>query len=121
MRKRRPWVFLLGILMLLSASTFGQIATTGKITGVVTDASGAAVPNATVTVKSTALMAERTTTTGADGAYLFDLFPLGTYEVNVTSKGFKGVTETGIVLTAGFTATVNAKLEVGEVTQVVRV
>ena len=121
MRMRRPWVFVLGMLMLLSASTFGQIATTGKITGVVTDASGAAVPNATVTVKSTALMAERTTTTGADGAYLFDLLPLGTYEVNVTSKGFKGVTETGIVLTAGFTATVNAKLEVGEVTQVVRV
>src|SRR6516162_6019473 len=121
MRKRRPWVFVLGILMLLSASTFWQIATTGKIAGVVTDSSGAAVPDATVTVKSTALMAARTTKTGSDGAYLFDLLPLGTYEVNVTSKGFKGVTETGIVLTAGFTATVNAKLEVGEVTQVVRV
>src|SRR5215472_12894970 len=121
MRKRRPWVFVLGILMLLSASTFGQIATTGKITGVVTDASGAAVPNATVTVKSTALMAERTTTTGADGAYLFDLLPPGTYEVSVASKGFKGFSETGIVLTAGFTATVNGKLQVGEVTDVVRV
>src|SRR5215472_8555816 len=121
MRKRRPWVFVLGILMLLSASTFGQIATTGKIAGVVTDASGAAVPDATVTVKSTALMAERTTKTGSDGAYLFDLLPLGTYELAVTSSGFKGFTETGIVLTAGFTATVNAKLEVGEVTQVVRV
>ena len=60
MRKRRPWVFVLGILMLLSASTFGQIATTGKIAGVVTDSSGAAVPDATVTVKSTALMAART-------------------------------------------------------------
>src|SRR5215472_2137441 len=121
MRKRRPWVFVLGILMLLSASTFGQIATTGKITGVVTDASGAAVPNATVSAKSTALMAERTTSTGADGAYLFDLLPPGTYEVSVTSKGFKGFAETGVVLTAGFTATVDAKLQVGEVTDVVRV
>jgi len=121
MRKRRPWVFVLGILMLLSASTFGQIATTGKIAGVVTDSSGAAVPDATVTVKSTALMAARTTKTGSDGAYLFDLLPLGSYELAVTSSGFKGFTETGIVLTAGFTATVNAKLQVGEVTQVVRV
>ena len=63
----------------------------------------------------------RTTGTGADGAYLFDLLPLGTYEVTVAAKGFKGFSETGIVLTAGFTATVNAKLQVGEVTQVVRV
>src|SRR5438876_5824597 len=121
MRKRRPWVFVLGILMLLSGSTFGQVATTGKIAGMVTDSSGAAVPNATVTVKSTSLMAERTTGTGADGAYLFDLLPLATYEVTVAAKGFKGFSETGIVLTAGFTATVNAKLQVGEVTQVVRV
>jgi hypothetical protein len=101
--------------------TLGQVAITGKIAGVVTDSSGAAVPSATVTVKSTALMAERTTITGADGAYLFDLLPLGTYEVTVASKGFKGFSETGVVLTAGFTATVNAKLQVGEVTDVVKV
>jgi hypothetical protein len=105
----------------MAGLTFGQVAITGKIAGIVTDASGAAVPNATVTVKSAALMAERTTTTGADGAYLFDLLPLGTYEVTVTSKGFKGFSETGVVLTAGFTATINAKLQVGEVTDVVRV
>lgn len=123
MRKLRLFVFVLVILMLglVSGLAFGQIATTGKIAGVVTDSSGAAVPSATVAVKSTALMAERTTTTGPDGAYLFDLLPLGTYEVTVTSKGFKAFTETGIVLTAGFTATVNPKLQVGEVTDVVRV
>ena len=123
MSKRRGWVFVLVILMLglLSASTFAQVATTGKIAGVVIDPSGAAVPNATVSVRSTALMAERATTTGADGAYLVDLLPPGTYEVAVTSKGFKGFSESGIVLTAGFTATVNAKLQVGEVSDVVKV
>jgi carboxypeptidase family protein/TonB-dependent receptor-like protein len=114
-------LLLLAFVVLMPGLALGQIATTGKIAGIVTDSSGAAVPSATVTVKSTALMAERTTTTGADGAYLFDLLPLGTYEVTVTSKGFKGYTETGIVLTAGFTATVNAKLQVGEVTEVVKV
>src|SRR5437762_9707959 len=123
MRMLTFWVLVLVILMagLMPGLTLGQVATTGKIAGVVTDSSGAAVPSATVTVKSTALMAERTTTTGADGAYLFDLLPLGTYEVTVTSKGFKGYAETGVVLTAGFTATVNAKLQVGDVTDVVRV
>src|SRR5216683_2879456 len=119
MRKLRLSMFVLVILM--PRLTFGQVATTGKIAGVVTDSSGAAVPSATVTVKSTALMAERTTNTGADGAYLFDLLPLGTYEVTVRSSGFKGFSETGVVLTAGFTATVNAKLQVGEVTEVVKV
>src|SRR5437016_9249134 len=123
MRKLRLSIFVFVTLMvgLMPSLALAQVATTGKIAGVVTDSSGAAVPSATVTVKSTALMAERTTTAGADGAYLFDLLPPGTYEVTVTSKGFKGFTETGVVLTAGFTATVNAKLQVGEVTDVVRV
>ena len=121
MRKLRLFVFVILMLGLVPGLAFGQIATTGKIAGVVTDSSGAAVPSATVAVKSTALMAERTTTTGPDGAYLFDLLPLGTYEVTVTSKGFKAFTETGMVLTAGFTATVNPKLQVGELTDVVRV
>ena len=119
MRKLRLLVFVLVIL--IPGLTFGQVAITGKIAGVVTDSSGAAVPNATVTVKSTALMAARTTNTGADGSYLFDLLPLGTYEVTITFSGFKGFSETGVVLTAGFTATVNAKLQVGELTEIVKV
>src|SRR2546425_459801 len=119
MRKLRLLVFVLVILR--PGLTFGQVAITGKIAGVVTDSSGAAIPNATVTVKSTALMAARTTNTGADGAYLFDLLPPGTYEVNVTFSGFKGFSETGVVLNAGFTATVNAKLQVGELTETVKV
>lgn len=99
----------------------GQVATTGKITGVISDSSGAAVPNGTVTVKSSALMAARSTNTGADGGYLFDLLPAGTYEVTVTARGFRGFTQTGIVIGAGFTATINSRLQVGEVTEVVRV
>jgi hypothetical protein len=54
---------------------WGQVSTTGKITGVVTDSSGAAVPNAPVTVKGSALMANRTANTQLDGSYLFDLLP----------------------------------------------
>ncbi len=126
MKKLRLFVFVFvtGLIViggLTPDAALGQVATTGKIAGVVTDSSGAAVPSATVTVKSTALMAERTTATGADGGYLFDLLPLGTYEVSVTSKGFKGFSETGVVLTAGFTATINPRLQVGEVTEVVKV
>jgi len=114
-------LFLFIVLSSFSANISAQVAITGKITGVVTDSSGAAVPNASVTVKSTALMTPRTTNTGADGAYLFDLLPPGTYEVTTTASGFRTVNATGIVITAGFTATVNSKLQVGEVTQTVQV
>lgn len=119
MSKRAFVLFVFAVLLpgLLAA----QVSITGKITGVVTDSSGAAVPNATVTVKSTALMATRTTNTTADGSYLFDLLPLGTYEVTITANGFRAVDETDVVLTAGFTATVNAKLAVGQVTETVKV
>ena len=71
--------FILAILIGLICSLIvphglaAQISITGKITGTVTDNSGAAVPNANVSVKSTALLAPRNTQTGADGSYLFDL------------------------------------------------
>jgi hypothetical protein len=108
-------------LLLLPQNLAAQVATTGKITGVVTDASGAAVPDATVTVKSTALFLPKVTTTQADGSFLFDLLPLGAYELSIKAAGFRAFTQTGIVLTAGFTATANAKLTVGNVTEVVNV
>jgi Carboxypeptidase regulatory-like domain/TonB dependent receptor len=98
-----------------------QVSTTGKVTGTVTDISGAAVPGAAVSVKSTALLAPRSSHTEADGGYLFDLLPPGTYEMTVTAPGFSTYSQTGIVLTAGFTATINSKLQVGEITQVVKV
>jgi len=107
--------------LVLPHSLTAQISTTGKIAGTVTDGSGAAVPSAAVSVKSTALLVPRSTHTEADGGYLFDLLPPGTYELTVTAPGFSTYSQTGIVLTAGFTATINSKLQVGEVTQVVKV
>jgi outer membrane receptor protein involved in Fe transport len=99
----------------------GQVSITGKITGVVSDASGAALPAATVSVTSSALMAPRSMQSHADGSYLFDLLPPGTYELTATAKGFKTIRQTGIVINAGFTATVNAKLPIGEVKETVTV
>src|SRR6266550_9437515 len=90
-----------------------QVSTTGKIAGTVTDSSGGAVPNAAVSVRSTALLAPRSTHTEADGGYLFDLLAPGTYELSVTAAGFRTFSQTGIVITAGFTATINSKLQVG--------
>jgi hypothetical protein len=118
---RNRILFIFALVCFLPALISAQVAVTGKITGVVTDSSGSAVPNATVTVKSTALMSPRTINTGAEGGYLFDLLAPGTYEVTVTAAGFKTFEETGVGITAGFTATVNAKLQVGEVQQTIKV
>ncbi len=121
--KRNAWGWLQVVawIGLACAGARAQVATTGKISGVVTDASGAVVAGATVTVKSPALMVPRTTQTQPDGSYLLDLLPVGTYEISVSAPGFKTFVQTGIVLTAGFTATVNPRLEVGATQQTVTV
>ncbi len=105
----------------LSSTAFAQVAITGKIAGTVTDASGAGVPGATVTVQGSALMAPRVATTQTDGSFLFDFVDIGTYDVTVRAKGFKTALEKGVAITAGFNATLNILLTVGEVQETVEV
>lgn len=124
MRKRSLLLSLVTFILMafvFVGTTSAQVAITGKITGVVTDSSGAAVPNAQVTAQSNSLMTPRVTTAKSDGGYLFDLLPPGTYQITVTAQGFEKFNETGIVITAGFTATVSPKLKIGEVQQTVNV
>ena len=109
----RSLVSRLGIALFIASSLgicFAQVSTTGKITGIVTDTSGAVVPTATVEVKGSALMVSRTTHPQPDGSYLFDLLPPGTYSVIVSAAGFRTMEQRSVAITAGFTATVNAKL-----------
>ncbi len=59
----------------LASSLVAQSTSTGALTGTVTDASGAVVPNVTVTVTSADTGQVRTTTTSANGSYNVDYFP----------------------------------------------
>lgn len=114
----------LGVLaaaIILSAPLYSQVAISGKITGFVSDPSGAGVSGATVNVTGTALMAQRVAKTQNDGSFAFDQLPVGTYEVKASMQGFKELVQPNIVLTAGFTATLNLKLQVGDLTQSVTV
>ncbi|MGA2135645.1 MAG: carboxypeptidase regulatory-like domain-containing protein [Bryobacteraceae bacterium] len=98
---------------------FGQ-AETGQITGTVFDPSGAAVPNATITVKSLDTGAARTSTSSATGTYLVtDLLP-GSYEVGATAPGFVQIQQR-IVLTVGSKISVDLHLDVGKASTVVEV
>jgi hypothetical protein len=69
----------------LSPIGYAQTTTTGALSGLVTDASGAAVPNATVTVTDTGTAAVRTVTTNAEGRYTVGLLPPATYKVSASA------------------------------------
>src|SRR5262245_57959165 len=106
--------------ILIPAAARAQQA--GGIAGLVRDASGGVLPGVTVEAASPALIEKvRTVVTDGQGRYgIIDLRP-GTYVVTFSLSGFKTVRREGIVLTAGFTATVNADLEVGALEETITV
>ncbi len=95
----------------LSAQTSGV----ANISGTVTDASGASIPNATVTVINSGTHATRTFSTDASGNYQATFLQPGTYEVTVTSPNFGKVDRQNLTLTVGSNLTVDAALTAGEV------
>jgi hypothetical protein len=112
----------LGMLVVLAAiPAFAQVQT-GSIAGVATDASNAVMPGVTVSVSGDKLIGGvQTQTTDASGAYRFDRLPPGAYNVKFELQGFRTIDRTGIAISAAFVATVNAKLEVGSVTETITV
>src|SRR3954464_812065 len=62
----------------------------GSMVGTVTDASGASVPDATVTVTNTSTNESRTAQTNSDGAYTISTVPAGIYAVTIDKTGFSG-------------------------------
>ncbi len=94
---------------------------TSAILGTVTDSTGAVLPGATVTVRSTETGVARTTLTDDTGAYRILSVPVGQYEVRVEKTGFKAAVRSGINVVVAQQAVVNVQLEVGQVTQSVTV
>src|SRR5262249_5799435 len=92
------------------------------IAGVVKDSSGAVLPGVEVEASSEALIEKsRTGTTDGQGVYkIVDLRP-GLYTVTFTLAGFQTIKREGIELPSNFTATVNADLKIGTVTESVTV
>ncbi len=102
-------------------SLLAQSAGTGAITGTVTDASGAVVPNVTVTSTNAGTNQTRTAITGADGIYRFNLLEPGAYRVRFSVTGFKTAEVASITLNVEDTLVVNRSLEVGSQTDQVTV
>jgi hypothetical protein len=106
---------------LLSLPGGSQVVGTGNIQGVVTDDSGAVLPNALITTVNTATQVKRTATTDGNGFYSFPNLNIGTYNVEVTASGFNRYRQSNIILDVGSSIAVNIVLKVGRAEQTVEV
>ena len=112
---------LVSLICLLTPAASAQVQT-GSIAGAATDASNAVLPGATVSVSGEKLIGGvQTQVTDTSGSYRFDRLPPGKYRLKFELQGFRTVEYDDIVVNAAFVASVNAKLEVGSVTETITV
>src|ERR1700743_1675656 len=93
----------------------------GTISGTVTDATGAAVPNATVTVIDIAKGTTKTVQSGSDGFYTVNQLIPDSYSVKATATNFTPAENNGVTVAADTTQTVNLQVTVGGASQTVTV
>jgi outer membrane receptor protein involved in Fe transport len=103
-----------------SLSAQAQLST-ATMFGNVTDSTGAAIPNANVTITQNQTAFVRKTKTNGQGEYRAEFLPVGPYSVKVDATGFKQLIQKGIVLTAAQEAALNFALQPGETSTTVEV
>src|SRR5438270_3628429 len=118
---RTASLFLLAIGIMLSISPLRAQSTYGSVTGLVTDASGAAMAGAQVTLTNLGTSDRRTQSTGNDGLYLFPNLLPGRYSIDIEKPGFKKYSRPEVVVEVNQTAHIDAIMQIGEVSQTVEV
>ncbi len=91
----------------LSTAAAGAQTTTARLTGTVTDPSGAAVSNAQISIRNLATGQERVVSTNSDGLYVAVSLQPGTYDVLITAGGFANSEQKNLVLAVGQEVTKN--------------
>ena len=99
------------------APSLSRAQSTGQITGLVTDPSGAIVPDATIEVTNEATGQKRTVTSRDDGFYLLPLVNPGIYQVKASKSGFGTLTRNGNEVAVNGTTRVDFSLQVGQVAE----
>src|SRR6202142_3011934 len=108
-----PGLVIMGLLGFSSTQLRAQ-GGTGSLTGLVTDQTGAVVASVDATLTNPATGEKRTATTNSAGAYRFVALPVvGSYNLEISAKGFKRYKIANIVISVGTVTTHDAKLEVG--------
>ena len=119
MMNLQRWVLPL-LLILGSGACFAQSTNAGDIRGVVTDPSGALIPDVTVTVMNVDTGVSKDITTNQSGLYDTDSIVAGRYTVSFKKDGFEKLVRGPVTVQVGFT-TVNGELKVGAATQEITV
>src|SRR5579883_2968891 len=117
-----PWyryVFL-AVVALLGAAFLPAQVNTASLTGLVTDPSGAAIPNVTIKATNSATGYDRTVQSDNAGYYSFQNLPIGQYTVRVEASGFNAVEET-VTLNVAEKGRRDFSLQVGSAQQTVEV
>ncbi len=110
-----------GIFALVSATAaFGQ-GITGSITGDVTDASGASLAGATISIRQLDTNEVRTVTSSDRGSYSVPQLHPGSYTITIDKAGFKTFQQNNIVLAIDQVVQIHAKLEIGSEQQTITV
>ncbi|HKX28404.1 MAG TPA: carboxypeptidase-like regulatory domain-containing protein, partial [Blastocatellia bacterium] len=116
----RPLVWLVGSLSLLAVVGWAQDFR-ATVTGRVTDASKAAIPNAQVSVKNLGTNEVTSTSTDSEGNYRVPFLRPGSYAMTIEVKGFKRVVRDGVELVISQVATLDFSLETGNISEQVTV
>jgi hypothetical protein len=117
-------VITLAMFMMMFGSLTSSLkaqSSSGAIVGTVTDTSGAAVPGSTVTLTNIGTNDKKTMEADAAGNYRFVTLPPAQYKVEVSAPGFKRVVQTPITVQVDSTVRVDAKLDIGAVSETVQV
>ena len=104
-----------------AAELWAQSASTGAVSGIVHDKSGAVIPGASVKLTSIGTGTARTVTTDNAGSFTFSLLPPGDYSAMFTAQGFKATTAGSVTVNVTETTVVNITMEVGTQEQTVTV
>jgi len=115
------WTFVLGVILLSSTALLRAQEVTAGFAGLVTDPSGAPIPEATVKAQDTLRGVPYTTKTNNVGAFDLSRLPVSTYDLTVEAKGFATAVRRGITLEMNQTARVDFQLQIGAVTQEIEV
>jgi hypothetical protein len=108
-------------IVMLSASHANAQVDEGAITGTVTDSTGAAVPNASVTLVNTDVGLTTQATTNEAGEYTFQPVRIGHYQVSVTASGFAKTTQQNLTVNVSQKLQVNVAMKLGAATETVEV
>ncbi|MCA1815909.1 MAG: carboxypeptidase-like regulatory domain-containing protein [Acidobacteria bacterium] len=100
---------------------FGQVTTTGSITGTVADPLGAAVAYANVVAKNNATPQEVNATSSQEGTFIIPNVPPGKYTLTIAALGFKTRILQDVTVNAGVPSSVNAAMQVGGATETVTI